>query len=96
MRLRLGLPSNPVKLRFKVNQAECFRRGINCDKSIAVIEVNPSELPQPDRDAIADHLNGIDVIVIGGPLDGDLVQANEPNIKELLLAIRSLGNEKTI
>lgn len=51
-----------MKLRFGVNQAECFRRGINSDKSIVTVEVDPSALPQDIRNLIADRLDGIDVV----------------------------------
>jgi hypothetical protein len=53
-----------MKLRFGVNQAECFRKGINCPKSITTVEVDPAELPQSVRDLIADRLSGIDVCVL--------------------------------
>jgi len=48
-------------LRFEVNQAEAFRRGVNVPKSIVHLDVDPSTLSQEDRDFIADRLNGIDV-----------------------------------
>jgi hypothetical protein len=50
-----------MKLRFEVDQAECFRKGIDCPKSIVTIEVDPAKLPQAQRDLIAERLNGIDV-----------------------------------
>lgn len=50
-----------MKLRFRVDQSESFRRGVDCPKSIVTIEVNPSDLPQDERNLIADRLNGIDV-----------------------------------
>ncbi len=55
-----------MKLRFKVDQAECLRRGIDCPKSIVSIEVNPSKLPQDQRDMIAAHMDGIDVCKLDG------------------------------
>jgi len=45
-----------VKILCPVNQAECFRRGIDAPHSTVQIEVNPSELSQEERDFIADHL----------------------------------------
>ena len=54
-----------MKLRYKVNQAECFRAGINCEHSIQVEEVDPSTLTQEDRILIADRLEGIDVVRLG-------------------------------
>ncbi|PYJ86377.1 MAG: hypothetical protein DME22_05480 [Verrucomicrobia bacterium] len=54
--------TGPMKLRFEVNQAECFRRGIDCPKSIITIEVEPSKLPKDVRELIADRMmDGIDV-----------------------------------
>ncbi|MEK7684429.1 MAG: hypothetical protein AAB466_03290 [Verrucomicrobiota bacterium] len=59
-----------MKLRFEVNQAEAFRQGIDVPKSIVTIEVNPSEIPQEQRNLIADRLDGIDVCQLPGILDG--------------------------
>ena len=64
------LTTTGMKLRFKVNQAECFRRGINCDKSIVTVEVDPSTLSQPERNLIADRLDGIDVLELFKAEDG--------------------------
>jgi hypothetical protein len=50
-----------MKLRFKVDQAECFRRGIDCPKSIVTIEVIPAEVDPQIRELIAPRLQGIDV-----------------------------------
>jgi hypothetical protein len=50
-----------VKLRFEVDQAEAFRRGIDCPKSIVTVEVDPADLTQEQRDLVADRLSGIDV-----------------------------------
>jgi hypothetical protein len=47
-----------VKILCSVNQAECFRRGIDAPDSTVPIDVNPSELSQEERDFIADHLAG--------------------------------------
>jgi hypothetical protein len=51
-----------MKLRFEVDQAECFRRGIDCPKSIVTVEVNPKDISQEERDLLADHMSGIDVV----------------------------------
>lgn len=50
-----------MKLRFSVDQAEAFRRGIDVPKSIVTIEVDPAKLPEEARNLIADRLDGIDV-----------------------------------
>ncbi|HXR04186.1 MAG TPA: hypothetical protein VN836_05715 [Verrucomicrobiae bacterium] len=53
-----------MKLRFRVNQAECLKRGIDAPKSIVTIEVTPSELPVETRTMLALHMQGIDVCEI--------------------------------
>jgi hypothetical protein len=45
-----------MKLRVKVDQAECFRLGLDAPRSSVDVEVNPSRFPQNVRDYIADHL----------------------------------------
>ena len=52
-----------MELRFKVNQAEAFRRGISVPKSIVRVSVDPAALDQTARDLIADRMDGIDVCV---------------------------------
>ena len=51
-----------MKLRFEVDQADSFRRGIDRSKSIVSIDVNPADLPEDARSLIADHLVGIDLL----------------------------------
>jgi hypothetical protein len=51
-----------MKLRFEVDQAESFRRGINRPKAIVSIDVNPAEIPDGVRSLIANHLVGIDAL----------------------------------
>jgi hypothetical protein len=50
-----------MKLRFEIDQAECFRKGIDTPKSIITIEVDPAKIPINERNLIADRLDGIDV-----------------------------------
>lgn len=86
-----------MKLRFEVDQAECFRRGIDCPKSIVTVEVNPKDLTQDQRNAIADRLSGIDVLelrVVDGEArqnkgDGWIVRikAKEPTFEAMMAAI---------
>lgn len=62
-----------MKLRFEVDQAEAFRRGIDCPKSIVTVEVDPSTLSEDQRNMIADRMIGIDVqrlTVKGGGYSG--------------------------
>jgi hypothetical protein len=56
-----------MKLRFNVNQAEAFRLGVEVPKSIVTVEVNPADLPQEQRELIADRMEGIDVCKLWGP-----------------------------
>jgi hypothetical protein len=93
-----------MKLRFKVNQAECLKRGIDAPKSIVTVEVNPAELPIEIRTIIALHMDGIDVCVLGDDnkpakrptLEGEqgsglrpvLIEANEPTLDGLLDALK--------
>jgi hypothetical protein len=48
-------------LRFEVNQAEAFRQGVDVEKSTNHLEIDPSKLPEDERNLIADRLTGIDV-----------------------------------
>ena len=89
-----------MKLRFEVDQAACFRRGIDCPKSIVTIEVDPSTLTENERDLIADRLIGIDVCILwnsdagntkgvcanGGP---DRIKAESPDYAGLIAAVRA-------
>ena len=51
-----------MKLRFEVNRAEAFRRGMDMRKSVVAIDVKPWEISQEQRNLIADRLEGIDVL----------------------------------
>jgi len=77
-----------MKLRFEVDQADSFRRGIDRPKSIVSIEVNPADIPESDRSLIAEHLSGIDVlhfyyhygeIIKGYPVKELSFTSREPN-----------------
>ncbi len=90
-----------MKLRFKVNQAECLKRGIDAPKSIVTIEVNPAELSQQHRDLIADRMDGIDVaelwdsngevakLQIAATGKVSLIEANSPDYEGLMEAIQA-------
>lgn len=76
-----------MKLRFKVDQASCFRDGVDAPTSIVDIDVNPSELDQNERDLIADRLHlGIEVRQRNGT---GLVVAKHPSLEGLLHACMS-------
>lgn len=51
-----------MKLRFEIDQADSFRRGIDRPKSIVSIEVNPADIPEEQRALLGQHLEGIDVL----------------------------------
>lgn len=78
-----------MKLRFEVDQSAAFRAGIDCPKSVIEMEVDPSQLPQEERDMIADLLHGIDVCreVEANGLRRRII-ATAPTYEALLKAIR--------
>jgi hypothetical protein len=45
-----------MQILCEVNQAECFRRGIDAPRSTIKVEVDPSKLPEDLRGFVADHL----------------------------------------
>ena len=45
-----------MQILCEVNQAECFRRGIDAPRSAMKIEVDPAKLPEEIREFLADHL----------------------------------------
>lgn len=90
-----------MKLRFEVDQAACFRRGVNCPKSIVDIEVDPASLDQATRDLIADRLWGIRIV--HDPSKGEdspFITALGPTQDDLIAALKaakhaaSLGDGK--
>src|ERR1700675_2503064 len=46
-----------MQILCEVNQAECFRRGIDAPRSTMKIEVDPAKLPEEIREFLADHLH---------------------------------------
>lgn len=50
-----------MKLKFGVDQAACFRKGVDAPTSTTLIEVNPAEVPAELRAIIGDYLRGIEV-----------------------------------
>jgi hypothetical protein len=61
-------------LRFEVDQAEAFRRGVDVPKSTCHINVNPGDVPQAERDLIADRLKGIDVCKLSIGVENKIVK----------------------
>lgn len=91
-----------MNLRFEIDQAECFRRGINTPKSIVTIDVDPANLDPTERGMIADRLNGIDVYKLA--LDGIgqrynsllRIKANTPDYAGLIEAIWANESELAV
>jgi hypothetical protein len=94
-----------MKLCFEVNQAECFRRGIDCPEPLVTIEVNPADLDQQTRNLIADRLwlenvHHLRPTPFGGVRERDedgepwRIMANEPTLQGLIEAI--LEDEKEL
>jgi hypothetical protein len=50
-----------MKLRFKVDQGEALRQGVDAPTSVVTIEINPKTLTQQERNLLADRMEGIDV-----------------------------------
>jgi hypothetical protein len=50
-----------MKLRFKVDQGEALRQGVDAPTSVVTIEINPKTLTQAERNLLADRMDGIDV-----------------------------------
>lgn len=86
--------NDAMKIRFKIDQADLFRRGIDAPKSVVSIEVNPADLPQETRDLIARHLEGIDVMQCreGG---AELVMAKDPTLESLVERLRQIEKRES-
>ncbi len=92
-----------MKINFRVNQAESFRRGIDAPEPVVSLEVNPALLPEEQRELIGKHLLGTDVVYdpvravqpdevvpIGGRPGAELVEAKDARLDSLLLALTEL------
>lgn len=82
-----------MKLRFEVDQAACFRRGIDAPTSIVHIEVDPALLTEEARGLIADRMRGIDVTAGDGEMVNGrpkLIKAETPDLAGLMRALGSL------
>jgi hypothetical protein len=62
-----------MKIRFDVNQAEAFRQGIDCPKSIVTIDLDPAQVDPQKRSLLADRLQGIDVLELFW-YDGEIIK----------------------
>ena len=88
-----------MKLRFKVDQSEALRRGVDCPRSINTIEVDPAELTEEQRRMIADRMDGIDLYNLHAFCDretyqgGTHITASLPTFDELWKAIQANEDE---
>jgi hypothetical protein len=98
-----------MKLRFEVNQAEAFRRGVDCPKSIVTVEVDPAEVDAKTRELIAKRMDGIDVCQMKGDGTGTArhlspqgllqprrITAALPTFDELILAVKQDESQLSI
>lgn len=56
-----GAKEKGMKLRFDVNQAEAWRRGVDYHESLITIEIDPADLQAEQHKLLQDRLLGIDV-----------------------------------
>ncbi len=83
-----------MKLRFEVDQAESFRQGVDCPKSVVYVDVNPSKLPQEERNLIADRMTGIDVMQMEAmrervPVDEAQLEAAESDDQKTMIMLEA-------
>ena len=85
-----------MKLRFKVNQGEALRQGVDAPTSVVTIEVNPKQLTQEERNILADRMDGIDVRQRGlnyfshdVEIKTDHITANLATLEALMAAVRA-------
>jgi hypothetical protein len=87
-----------MKIRFAVNQAEAFRRGVDVQKPTHIIEVDPATLSQEDRNLLADRLCGIDLnqMMVVGEIkqSGWHITAMLPTFEAMMEAVRE--NEREV
>lgn len=84
-----------MKLRFEIDQAYLFRKGIDAPKSIVHIEVDPSKLSQDQRNLIADRLIGIDVFKLDPSKKDGLIKAKGSTWADLMEAVVEDENNRT-
>jgi hypothetical protein len=90
-----------MKLRFRVNQGEALRQGVDAPTSVVTIQVNPKQLTQEERNLLADRMNGIDVRQLGCTMHGkevyvstDHITSNLATFEALMAAVRA--NEQKV
>jgi hypothetical protein len=90
-----------MKLRFKVDQGEALRQGVDAPTSVVTLDIDPKKLTQEERSLLADRMDGIDVRELttwGGvsaPGRSDKhVTATLATFEALMVAVR--GNEDKV
>jgi len=85
-----------MKLRFKLDQGDALRQGVDAPTSVVTIEVNPTQLMQEERNLLADRMDGIDVRQLrysAGEkkpyVTTDHITANLGNYEALMAAVRA-------
>lgn len=83
-----------MQLRIDVDQAESFRRGVDCPTSVVSIKIDPALLSQPIRELIAKRMVGIDVQQLGpdgkpdtSGLANQRIRAHVPTLAGLIDAV---------
>src|SRR5258708_6891823 len=98
-----------MKIKFKVDPADLFRRGIDAVTPIVSLDLNPATLPGDQRELIAKHLliaeDGCNVVhdpqrAIPGEValpghhpGASLVEAKIPTLESLLEALTELESQ---
>ena len=82
-----------MKLRFEVDQAESFRRGIDCPNSIVALEIDPADVSPPERELFAARMQGIDLHELLGDETKSCpgpsrIRAKTPTLASLMEALR--------
>ena len=79
-----------MKLRFKVDQGEALRQGVDAPTSIVTLEINPKKLAQEERNLLADRMDGIDVRELYRVAGGFPIERREKHITATLATFDAL------
>ena len=83
-----------MKIRFGIDQEECFRKGNNYSQTTATLDIDPQELSEEQRELIAPRLRGNSVVKLqfggSGPIqDANLILSAGPALDDLLEACKN-------
>lgn len=73
-----------MKLVYQIDQAHCFRHGIDAPSAIEALDVDPKHLPEATRNLIADRLVGCGVFERDGKTR--YITAQQPGLPYLIAA----------